>query len=113
MIAYGRNYYAHEIESLANNVEGIIPGRCVAFTVPSDLFGTNLVVLVAETNMELSRGLERRIRETVLIGSGLALNQIELQKPGWLIKTTSGKISRDANRRRFLERNRGLGNGTR
>jgi fatty-acyl-CoA synthase len=103
LIVYGRNYYAHDIEGIVNTVEGLIPGRCVAFAVSGDAIGTNQVILVAETQSVENLALVRRIRETVLAECGLALYQVLLKEPGWLVKTTSGKISREANRRRLLQ----------
>jgi acyl-CoA synthetase (AMP-forming)/AMP-acid ligase II len=103
LIAYGRNYYAHDLESIANQVMGVVPGRCVAFGIPSDVIGTSQVVLVTETSSKEDPTLAGRIREAVLAQTGLALSHVQLADPGWLIKTTSGKISRSANRSRYLE----------
>ena len=58
--------------------------------------------MVAETHSGNDMELVRRIRETVLGDCCLAINQVLLKEPGFLIKTTSGKISREANRSRFL-----------
>jgi acyl-CoA synthetase (AMP-forming)/AMP-acid ligase II len=103
LITYGRNYYAHDVESIANQVKGVLPGRCVAFGIPDDVIGTSQVVLVTETSSKEDPTLAGRIREAVLAQSGLALSYVQLSEPGWLIKTTSGKISRSANRGRYLE----------
>jgi acyl-CoA synthetase (AMP-forming)/AMP-acid ligase II len=82
---------------------GVVPGRCVAFGIPSDVIGTSQVVLVTETSSKEDPTLAGRIREAVLAQTGLALSHVQLADPGWLIKTTSGKISRSANRSRYLE----------
>jgi fatty-acyl-CoA synthase len=103
LIAYGRNYYAHDIEGVVNSLEGLIPGRCVAFAAPSEVAGTNQIVLVAETKTPSDHALARQIRESVFAASGLALSDVFLREPGWLIKTTSGKIARGANLARYLE----------
>ena len=102
IIAYGRNYYAHEIEAVASAVDDVLPGRCVAFSVPSVVAGTQQAVLLAETRAPDPAPLVRRLREAVLASTGLALTQIDLRPPGSLVKTTSGKISREANRAQFL-----------
>ena len=102
IIAYGRNYYAHEIEAVASAVDDVLPGRCVAFSVPSAVAGTQQAVLLAETRAADPAPLVRRLREAVLASTGLALTQIDLRPPGSLVKTTSGKISREANRVQFL-----------
>ena len=103
IIAYGRNYYAHEIEAVASGVDAVLPGRCVAFAVPSPVAGTQQTVLMAETRAEETAPLVRQLREAVLASTGLALTQVVLRPPGALVKTTSGKISREANRTQFLE----------
>ncbi len=103
LIAYGRNYYAHDIEAVANTIQGLIPGRNVAFAIVSDAAGTQQIVLAAETMTPHDHALVRRARETVLAASGLALTDVFLCEPGWLIKTTSGKIARGANLERYLE----------
>jgi fatty-acyl-CoA synthase len=100
---YGRNYYAHDIEAIASTVVGVIRGRCCAFAVASKTTGTNGVILIAETDSVDDVTLVRRIRETVLGDCGLAINQVLLKEPGFLVKTTSGKMSREANRSRFLQ----------
>lgn len=103
IIAYGRNYYAHEIEAVASAVDGVLPGRCVAFAVPSPVAGTQQAVLLAETRAQDPAPLVRQLREAVLASTGLALTQVVMRPPGTLVKTTSGKISREANRSEFLE----------
>jgi fatty-acyl-CoA synthase len=107
IIAYGRNYYAHEIEAVASAVDDVLPGRCVAFAVPSPAAGTQQTVLLAETRAADVAPLVRQLREAVLASTGLALTQIVLRAPGTLVKTTSGKISREANRAQFLEARNG------
>lgn len=106
---YGRNYYAHEVEALASAVEGVVPGRCVAFAVTNAAAGTKQVVLVAESRESADKhtALRRALATAVADGCGLALHQVHIVALGWLIKTTSGKISREKNRERFI-RDKGL-----
>jgi acyl-coenzyme A synthetase/AMP-(fatty) acid ligase len=80
----------------------VIPGRCAAFAVPSEVMGTNQIILVVEAKSVQDQTLVRRVRETVLAECGLALNEVLVRAAGWLIKTTSGKVSREANRTRYL-----------
>ena len=103
LIVYGRNYYAHEIEAVAGKVEDIVPGRCVAFAIPNTMTGTSHAILIAESRGGTDqRRLVRRVREAILADCGLALHQVVLREPGWLVKTTSGKISRELNRARYI-----------
>jgi hypothetical protein len=45
----------------------------------------------------------REIRQRVTQGSEVALRQVYLVKRNWLIKTSSGKIARSANKTKYLE----------
>jgi methyl coenzyme M reductase alpha subunit len=87
----------------------------VAFGVPNEATGTEDVVIIAEvdtTDNDLddydfvnSSAIDRisdEIRTRVTRGSDIALRLVKLVKRGWLIKTSSGKIARGANRERYL-----------
>jgi acyl-coenzyme A synthetase/AMP-(fatty) acid ligase len=85
-----------------SRIDGLIPGRCAAFAVPSEMMGTSQIILVVEGWAVEDQTLVGRIRETVLAECGLALNEVVVCAAGWLVKTTSGKVSREANRARYL-----------
>ncbi|HKU99387.1 MAG TPA: AMP-binding protein [Vineibacter sp.] len=102
---YGRNYYAHEIEDAVNDVPGVIPGRSVAIDVPAPELGTNQIVVMLETRDEgAAQALPRQVKTRVAAAMGLAINSVVVERPGTLAKTTSGKISRELNRLRYLNR---------
>jgi hypothetical protein len=51
--------------------------------------------------------MAEEIRQKVTRGSDIALRYIQLVERGWLLKTSSGKIARSANREKLLhEQNR-------
>lgn len=111
IIVGGKNVYPQDLESLASEVPGIHPGRVVAFGVYSEEMGTEEVVIVAEKDSEAESsaggggGAERlseEIRKRVTRGSDIALRQVKVVDRGWLLKTSSGKIARSANREKFL-----------
>lgn len=107
LISNGRNYFAHEVEQLANGVEGIKAGRNVAVGVFNAEIGSEEIYLVqehGEAAPDEARRLRRRVREVVQEALGLALRDVVLVPPGWLVKTTSGKISRDANKTKLADR---------
>lgn len=107
IIIGGKNIYPHDIEVLAGEVRGIHPGRIVAFGVFNEGSGTEDAVVVAESDTEEASARARladEIRRTVTQGSDLALRYVEIVDRGWLIKTSSGKIARSANRAKYLER---------
>jgi len=47
--------------------------------------------------------IANEIRQTVTQGSAVALRHVHLVKEGWIIKTSSGKTARLANRDKFIE----------
>ena len=108
IIVGGKNIYPQDLENLASDANGVHPGRVVAFGVPNEATGTEDVVIIAEAdtiNFENSTDLDRisdEIRMRVTRGSDIALRLVKLVKRGWLIKTSSGKIARNANREQYL-----------
>jgi acyl-CoA synthetase (AMP-forming)/AMP-acid ligase II len=107
IIVGGKNVYPQDLEYLANEVPGVYPGRVVAFGVYDEQAGTEEVVLVAETDATDEAARQRiadEIRVRVTKGTAVALRVVELVPREWLIKTSSGKIARGANRERYLKR---------
>jgi acyl-CoA synthetase (AMP-forming)/AMP-acid ligase II len=106
IIVGGKNIYPQDLELLAYEVPGVHAGRASAFGVFNEVTGTEDVVMVAE--VEVNDPVERRkiadgIRATVTRGSVVALRYVHLVSPPWLIKTSSGKTARSANREKFLK----------
>ncbi|MDP2993884.1 MAG: AMP-binding protein [Anaerolineales bacterium] len=106
IIVGGKNIYPQDLELLAYEVSGVHAGRASAFGVFNEAIGTEDVVMVAEVNM--SDPVERQkiadgIRATVTRGSAVALRYVHLVSPPWLVKTSSGKTARSANREKFLK----------
>jgi fatty-acyl-CoA synthase len=111
IIVGGKNVYPQDLEALASEVPGIHPGRVVAFGVYSEEMGTEEVVIVAEMDPPegapadatgTAERLAEEIRRRVTRGSDIALRQVKVVERGWLLKTSSGKIARTANREKFL-----------
>ncbi len=107
IIVHGRNYLAHEIEAVVNAVAGLKPGRNVAFPVENRQLSTDEVVVVAERDpaveVENPAQLKTTLRLAVNEAMGLTLRDALIVDPGWLQKTTSGKISRGGNRDKYLD----------
>jgi fatty-acyl-CoA synthase len=106
IIVGGKNIYPQDLELLAYEVPGVHTGRASAFGVFNDSTGTEDVVIVAEVDVDES--LERQkiadgIRSAVTRGSAVALRYVHLVKHPWLVKTSSGKTARAANREKFLK----------
>jgi acyl-CoA synthetase (AMP-forming)/AMP-acid ligase II len=108
LIVGGKNIYPGDLERLAGDVPGIHPGRVVAFGVFNEESGTEDVVLVAEAEQEeMASGSEAArlandIRQRINQGSDVVARAVKIVGRGWLIKTSSGKIARNANRDKYL-----------
>jgi acyl-CoA synthetase (AMP-forming)/AMP-acid ligase II len=105
IIVNGRNLFAGDIEAAISSVPGVKPGRAVAFGVANAATGTEDLVVVAERDAALD------LAEDAIIGAALRLldasfqvrpKALRLVAERWLVKSTSGKISREANRARWL-----------
>ena len=106
IIVGGKNVYPQDLEYLANEVPGVYPGRVVAFGVYDEQAGTEEVVLIAETDatdLAERQHLADEIRMRVTKGTAVALRVVELVAREWLVKTSSGKVARGANREKYLE----------
>jgi fatty-acyl-CoA synthase len=105
IIIGGKNIYPQDLEILAYEVQGVHPGRASAFGVFNDTTGTEDVVLVAEVDvedLEKQNEIANAIRTSVNRGSAVALRYVHLVRHPWLVKTSSGKTARSANREKFL-----------
>lgn len=102
IIVHGRNIYAHEVEDAAYAVEGVKAGRVVAFGIPNKVLNSEDIVLLAEAE-NIDVNLSRKIKEGIFETTGFVIREARLVPIGSLIKTTSGKMSRDLNRKNYLE----------
>ena len=105
IIIGGKNVYPQDLESLAYQVEGVYPGRAAAFGIFNEQTGTEEVVIIAETDTQDAKEriiIADQVRQQVTKGSAIALRFVELVERGWLIKTSSGKPARNANREKYL-----------
>jgi acyl-CoA synthetase (AMP-forming)/AMP-acid ligase II len=106
IIVGGKNIYPQDLELLAYEVPGVHAGRASAFGVFNETSGTEDVVLVVE--VDPSEQVEQQkiadeIRAAVTRGSAVALRYVHLVGRHWLVKTSSGKTARSANRDKFLK----------
>lgn len=106
IIVAGRNLYSHDIEAALGAVEGLKPGRSAAFGVANAAAGTEDLVVLVETieiadearAASLAEAVRLHLSQTLLVTP----REVVVLQPDTLIKTTSGKTSRDENRRRYL-----------
>jgi len=102
IIVAGKNLYPEDIEDAVGHVDGVIPGRVVAFGSEDDSAGTEQVCIVAETSRD--QAPQRKALRRAIVEAGMAIDvtiaRVYLAPPRWLIKSSSGKPSRSANRDR-------------
>lgn len=107
VIVAGNNIYPEDVEDTVSKVEGVLPGRVVAFGSDDVALGTEVLSVIAETNAEShddKKHLKVRIQEAGL-KNDLAITKVFLVPSRWLIKSSAGKPSRKANKERIFENN--------
>lgn len=104
IIVAGNNIYPEDVEDVVGKVEGIIPGRVVAFGEENKEMGSEQVSVIAECSMREEQKHEHL--KMAVIQAGMAIDvsiaKIYLVPPRWLIKSSAGKPSRKANKERIL-----------
>lgn len=107
IIVAGHNVHSEEIEVVAESVAGVQPGRAVAFGVMDERLGTERPVVVCELQPDITgddtRRVDRELRQLVLQQLDVALGDVQFVTKGWIIKTSSGKLARAANRDKYLQ----------
>ncbi len=105
IIVGGKNVYPQDLESLTYEVPGVHAGRSVAFGMFDESQGTEDVVIIAEVdsdNEEEQQKIADAVRAHVTKNSAIALRYVKVVGPKWIVKTSSGKTARSANKEKFL-----------
>ena len=105
IIVAGKNIYPEDIEDALNQVDNIIPGRVIAFGEEDLKMGTEFVSVVAETNVETDEE-KNKVRLAILkagMSIDIIIHKVYLVPSRWLIKSSSGKPSRKANKERLTQ----------
>jgi acyl-CoA synthetase (AMP-forming)/AMP-acid ligase II len=106
IIVGGKNIYPQDLETLACEVPGVHPGRTVAFGLFDESQGTEEVVIIAEVDTNDENEHERvadEIRAHVTKNSAIAMRHVRVVGPKWVLKTSSGKVARTANKEKFIK----------
>ncbi|MDO8944533.1 MAG: hypothetical protein Q7U75_15225, partial [Desulfobacterales bacterium] len=106
IIVGGKNVYPQDLELLAMLVAGVHAGRVSAFGVFNDQTGTEDVVVVAEvepSEPDEQQRIADEIRQAINRGSAIAVRHVHIVNPPWIVKTSSGKTARLANREKYLK----------
>jgi fatty-acyl-CoA synthase len=105
IIVGGKNIYPQDLESLTYEVPGVHAGRSVAFGMFNEAQGTEEVVIIAEGDSDdpdEQQKIADAIRLHVTKNSAIALRHVKVVGPKWVLKTSSGKTARSANKEKFL-----------
>jgi fatty-acyl-CoA synthase len=106
LIVGGENLYPQDIEEIVAGHPAIHDGRAVAIGLYNPDSGTEEIVIIAEVeNEELlahATEIEQQIRNKVVAGLGVAVPNIFLKPPKWIVKSTAGKAARSSTRDKFL-----------
>ena len=106
LIVGGENLYPQDIEEIVAGHPAIHDGRAIAMGLYNPDSGTEDIVVVAEVENEelLARAaeIEQQIRNSVVAGLGVAVRDIFLKPPKWIVKSTAGKAARSSTRDKFL-----------
>jgi len=105
IIVGGRNVYPQDLEALTYEVADVHSGRSVAFGLFDEIQGTEEVVIISEVDSEDPNEHQRvadAIRQHVTRNSAIALRYVKVVGPKWILKTSSGKTARSANKEKFL-----------
>lgn len=106
IIVGGKNVYPQDLEALTYEVPGVHAGRSVAFGLFDEAQGTEEVVIIAEVDSEDEKEQQRvadALRAHVTKNSAIALRHVKVVGPKWIVKTSSGKTARSANKEKFLQ----------
>ncbi len=106
IIVGGKNVYPQDLETLAYEVAGIHAGRAVAFGIYDEKAGTEEVVIIAEVDTDDAEERQKiadALRQHITKNSAVALRHAHIVGKKWILKTSSGKTARSANREKFLK----------
>jgi acyl-CoA synthetase (AMP-forming)/AMP-acid ligase II len=107
IIVGGQNIFPEDVETIAGRVEGVYPGRVVAFGVDNEQLGTQTIAIVAEMmgdfEYDKARQIERDIRSLITAALAVAPRYVSVVGQRWIVKSTAGKISRRDTRNRFVQ----------
>jgi acyl-CoA synthetase (AMP-forming)/AMP-acid ligase II len=106
IIVAGKNIYPQDLEAIANSIPGIHPGRAVAFGLMNERLGTEGIVMVCElaapANLHQTHNIEQALRRQIIAQTEVTLADVRFVESRWILKTSSGKLARSANRDKYL-----------
>jgi len=104
--AVGEALCAQEVEALASAVPGARPSRVAALGIADAATGTERLVVIAETRQQdpaRREMLQRAVRDAIVSGIGSPPDEVLISDACTVLKTSSGKIRRNAMREAYLK----------
>lgn len=102
IVSRGKKIFAHEVEMSLREVAGLKPGRSAVLGAESvDGSTLDLVVVCEVEDNADTRQIRRTVSRTIEYRFGIAPNAVHIVENGWIVKSSSGKISRYANVRKL------------
>jgi acyl-CoA synthetase (AMP-forming)/AMP-acid ligase II/acetyltransferase-like isoleucine patch superfamily enzyme len=105
VIIAGENIYPSDVEDAVNESGAVHPGRAVAFGAFDEAEGTQAHVVMVEPRHDVpsdDNEVSTRVRTAIGAFVGLAVRRVLVVPPGWLVKSTSGKVSRSLSYQKAL-----------
>jgi fatty-acyl-CoA synthase len=96
LIVAGHNVFPEDVEAIVSSSPGFKPGRAAAFAEFDDATQTERVVVLAEPSGDADAADVVAARKRLVAELGLAGLRLRLVEPGWLVKSSSGKMARGA-----------------
>lgn len=106
IIKAGRNIYPQEIEEVTGQVSGVRKGCVIAFGVNDPKWGTEKLVVVAETaekKSSIQNQISAEIIDKISVVLGIPPDEVVLTTPRSIPKTSSGKLQRSLCKKFYLE----------
>ena len=107
LILNGVNIFPQDVEESVSSVDGVIAGRVVAFSQFSEQFQSEILIVLVESGVPATEtsAVAIRVRQAILAMFQVASFNVHVVPPMWLVKSSSGKIARQANKTKwFAER---------
>jgi len=106
IVKAGRNLYPQEIEAVAAEIRGVRKGSVIAFGVPDPKWGTEKLVIVAETletKSSVRQQMISEIIEKISIVLAIPPDEVVLVPLRTIPKTSSGKLQRSLCKQLYLD----------
>lgn len=106
IISAGNNIYPEDVEDTINKVDGVIPGRVIAFGEYDESIGSESISVIAESKIEDEAGIKKLKMDIIRAAMAIdvSIKKVYIVPSRWLIKSSAGKPSRKANSERILNK---------